>query len=413
LTNRIHKLNNLDPLVYERRLVNVNSLFEPVEMSQAAQYAPAGPDQPVKRRGKTRLFLVPVGIVILLLAIPGGVYAFSQNQLSQAQASEAQGAYGHALSQYATVESLAGNPASRLLVGELADRAQSGTAETHFLWGVELNKQGKFAEGEAQLRAAIKIGLADWATRANAALADLFTAWAQSLIASKQFQAGIDKYRLVATVDSTGNLTASTNAGLATAYAGFAQWYTQQEPADYPNALTWYESLVKEFPDSPEAKQALASLLPQTLYNAGLAFVQQMRFQQARDAMTELVTNYPTTTWAAQANTALHADQPLTGQLVLSDQTPTPIANRLVRIATHWKIVKAHTYDDSGGKIYSTSTDAKGNFKVMMPPGQNYLITWWDPTRSTFVTTFLSDNVPVNQITINALEPAHTTVATS
>jgi tetratricopeptide (TPR) repeat protein len=382
-------------------------------MSQAAQYAPAGPEQPVKRPGKTRLFLVPVGIVVLLLVIPGGLYAFSQNQLSQAQASEAHGAYSQALSQFATVQSLAGNPASRVLLGELADRAQSGTAETHFLWGVELTKQAKFAEGEDQLRASIKIGLSDWATRANAALADLFTAWAQSLVASKQFQAGIDKYRLVATVDSTGNLTASTNAGLATSYAGFAQWYTQQEPADYPSALTWYENLVKEFPDSPEAKAAQASLLPQTLYNAGLAFVQQMRFQQARDAMTELVTNYPTTTWAAQANTALHADQWLTGQLIVSDQNPTPVANRLVRIATHWKIVKAHTYDDSGGKIYSTSTDAKGNFKVQMPPGQNYLITWWDPTRSTFVTTFLSDNVPVNQITINALEPAHTTVATS
>ena len=382
-------------------------------MSQAAQYAPAGPDQPVKRRGKTRLFLVPVGIVLILLAIPGGIYAFAQNQLSQAQSSEAQGAYSQALSQFATVQSVAGNPASRLLLGELADRAQSGTAETHFLWGVALTKQVKFAEGEDQLRAAIKIGLADWATRGNAALADLFTAWAQSLVAAKQFQAGIDKYRLVATVDSTGNLTASTNAGLATAYAGYAQWYTQQDPADYPSALTWYENLVKEFPDSPEAKAAQASLLPQTLYNAGLAFVQQMRFQQARDAMTELVTNYPTTTWAAQANTALHANQPLTGQLIVSDQNPTPVANRLVRIATHWKIVKAHTYDDSGGTIYSTSTDAKGNFKVMMPPGQNYLITWWDPTRSTFVTTFLSDNVPVNQITINALEPAHTTVATS
>jgi tetratricopeptide (TPR) repeat protein len=382
-------------------------------MSQAAQYAPAGPDQPVKRPGKTRLFLVPVGIVLLLLLIPGSVYAFSQNQLSQAQASQAHGAYGQALSQYATVQSVAGNPVSRLLLGDLADHAQTGTAETHFLWGVELTKQEKFVEGEAQLRAAIKIGLADWTTRAKVGLADLFTAWAQSLVARKQFQAGIDKYRLVATVDATGNLTASTNAGLATAYAGFAQWYTQQEPADYPNALTWYENLVKEFPDSPEAKTAQASLLPQTLYNAGLAFVQQMRYQQARDAMTELVTNYAKTTWAAQANTALKADQPLTGMLVLSDQTPTPIANRLVRIATHWKIVKPHTYDDSGGKIYSTSTDAKGNFKVMMPPGQNYLITWWDPTRSTFVTTFLSDNVPVNQITINALEPAHTTVATS
>jgi tetratricopeptide (TPR) repeat protein len=382
-------------------------------MSQAAQYAPAGPDQPVKRRGRTRLFLVPVGIVLILMAIPGGVYAFSQNELSQAQASEAHGAYSQALSQYATVASVAGNPVSRILLGDLADRAQTGTAETHLLWGVELTKQGKFPDSETQLRAAVKIPLADWATRANAALADLFIAWGQSLVASKQFQAGIDKYRLVATVDSTGNLTASTNAGLATAYAGFAQWYTQQDPADYSNALTWYENLVKEFPDSPEAKTAQTSLLPETLYNAGLAFVQQMRFQQARDAMTELVTNYPTTAWAAQANTALHADQPLTGQLVLSDQNPTPIANRLVRIATHWKIVKAHTYDDSGGKIYSTSTDAKGNFKVMMPPGQNYLITWWDPTRSTFVTTFLSDNVPVNQITINALEPAHTTVATS
>jgi hypothetical protein len=382
-------------------------------MSQAAQYAPAGPEPPVKKRGRARLFLVPVVVLLLLLSIPGGVYAFSQNQLSEAQASKSTGAYSRALSQYATVQSIAGNPLSHLLFGGLADRAQSGTAETHYLWGVALDKDGKFADSEAQLRAAIQVGLADWATRANAALADLFTAWAQSLVSNKQFQAGIDKYKLVAAVDPAGNLTASTNASLATAYAAFAQWYTQQEPADYPNALTWYQNLVKEFPTSPEARQAQATLLPQTLYNAGLAFVAQMRYQQARDAMTDLVTNYPNTTWAPQANTALHADQPLTGQLVLSDQTPTPIANRLVRIAAHWKIVKPHTYDDSGGKIYQATTDAKGNFKVMMPPGQNYLITWWDPTRSTFVTTFLSDNVPVNQITINALEPAHTTVATS
>jgi TolA-binding protein len=382
-------------------------------MSQPAQYAPAGPDQSAPRPGRTRLLLVPVGIVVLFLAIPGAAYGFSKNQLSQGQTSEAHGAYSQALNQYATVESVAGNPASRPLLGQLADQAQSGRAETHFVWGVELKHQARFAESEAQLRAAIKVGIADWATRANAALADLFNAWGQSLVASKQFQAGIDKYRQVTAVDPTGNLTTSTNAGLAAAYADFAQWYTQQQPADYPNALTWYENLVKEFPESAEAKQAQASLLPQTLYNAGLAFVQQLRYQQARDAMTELVQNYPSTSWATQANTALHANQPLTGQLILSDQTPTPVANRLVRIATHWKIVKAHTYDDSGGTIYSTSTDAKGNFKVLMPPGQNYLITWWDPTRSTFVTTFVSDSVPVNQITINPLEPPHTTVATS
>ena len=357
--------------------------------------------------------LVPLGIVVLLLAIPGGAYAFSQNQLSRAQAAEANSAYAEALRDYAAVESLAGNPAARVLLGELADRAQIGTAETHFLWGVELRQQGKFAEGETQLRAAVKSGFADWGARGNAALADLFYEWGKALVAAKQFQAGIDRYKQVGTFDPTGNLAASTEAALATAYSDFAQWYTQQQPADYPNALTWYHNLVKDFPDSPEAKLAQASALPQTLYKAGLAFVQELKYQEARDAMAELVQNYPKTTWGPQAKAALAAKQPLTGRLILSDQNPTPVANRLVRIATHWKIVKAHTYDDSGGPIYSTSTDASGNFKVSMPPGQNYLVTWWDPSRKTFVTTFLSDNVPVNQVTINPLEPAHTTVATS
>jgi hypothetical protein len=382
-------------------------------MSQAAPYAPAGPDQPATRPRRTRLLLVPLGAVALLLGIPGGAYVFAQNQLTQAQTSEAHAAYSQALSEYATVDAVAGNPAARVLLGELADRAQTGTAETHFLWGVALKQQGKFADGEVQLRAAIKSGFADWASRGNAALADLFNAWALSLVANNQFQAAIDKYRLVAAIDPSGNLTASTNAGLAAAYSGFAQWYVAQQPADYPNALIWYENLVKDFPDSAEAKQAQASSLPQTLYNAGLAFVQQMRFQQARDAMTELVQKYATTTWATQANAALHATQPLIGKLIVSDTTPTPVANRLIRIATHWTIVKAHTYDDHGGTIYSAVTDADGNFTVKMPPGQNYLITWWDPTRKTFVTTFLSDNVPVNTITVNPLEPAHTTVATS
>jgi tetratricopeptide (TPR) repeat protein len=384
-------------------------------MSQAAPYTPAGPEQPVRPRGRTRLLLVPAGIVVALLAIPGGAYAFSQNQLSRAQAAEASSAYAEALRDYAAVESLAGNPAARIFLGELADRAQIGTAETHFLWGVQLRQQGKFAEGETQLRATVRSGFADWGARGNAALADLFYAWGKALVAEKRFQAGIDKYKQVGAFDPTGNLAASTEVGLATAYSAFAQWYTLQQPADYPNALIWYHNLVKDFPDSPEAKLAQASALPQTLYNAGLAFVQQLKYQEARDAMTELVQNYPKTTWGTQAKAALAAKQPLTGRLIVSDQNPTPVANRLVRIATKWRIVKAHTYDDSGGPTYNATTDANGNFSVVggIPPGQNYLITWWDPARKTFVTTFLSDNVPVNTITINALEPAHTTVATS
>jgi len=55
---------------------------------------------------------------------------------------------------------------------------------------------------------------------------------------------------------------------------------------------------------------------------------------------------------------------------VKSGTDPTPIAHRLVRISTKWRIVRAHTYDDSGGKIYGATTDANGVFTVSMPPGR-------------------------------------------
>jgi tetratricopeptide (TPR) repeat protein len=336
---------------------------------------------------------------------------FAQSELGQALSAESAGDYARALSTYGTVESVAGNPAGKVLLGDLNDRAINGRAETHLLWGVQLKQQGKFSESKTQLDAVVASGNADWSAKGNAALADLFLGWGQKLVSQQQFEAGIEKYKQVAVYDPAGNLATAMNAGLSAAYSGFASWYTTQQPPDYPNALTWYETLLKDYPDSTEAKQAQAGPLPQTLYNAGLAFVQQMKYQQARDAMSELVQKYPTTSWATQANTALKAAQPLTGKLVVSDSNPAPIANRLIRIAGHWSIVKAHTYQDSA-PIYSTVTDAQGNFTTNLPPGQ-YLITWWDPTRLTFVTTFVSDSVPVNVVTINPLEPAHTTVSSS
>jgi tetratricopeptide (TPR) repeat protein len=385
-------------------------------MSQAAPFEPPISEVPpgqgqAPRARRTKLLIVPAVVVLVLIAIPGGAYVFAQSELAQAQSAESAGDYARALSTYSTVESVAGNPAGKALLGDLNDRAVNGTAETHLLWGVQLKGQGKFADSKTQLDAVVASGNADWAAKGNAALADLFLAWGQKLVSQQQFQAGIDKYKQVAVYDPAGNLASSTDAGLSAAYFAFATWYTTQKPADYPNALTWYENLVKDYPDSAEAKQAQAGPLPQTLYNAGLAFVQQMKYQQARDALTELVQKYPTASWATQANTALKAAQPLTGKLVISDSNPTPIANRLIRIAGHWSIVKAHTYQDSA-PIYSTVTDAQGNFTVNLPPGQ-YLITWWDPTRLTFVTTFVSDSVPVNVVTINPLEPAHTTVSSS
>ena len=381
-------------------------------MSQAFAYAPPSPALPPKRR-RVRLLLVPVAIAFLLIGVPGAVFGFAQNQLTQAQASEASGSYSAALSRYQTVENIAGNPVSGILLSELADKARVGSAETHFLWGTQLKQQAHYADAETQLRDAVKSGIADWQTRANDGLADLFLTWGQALVTEQNFQQGIDKYHQVSSFDPAGNLAAKTNAGLATAYAGYALAFTNAQPADYASAVSWYQDLVKMFPDSPEAKQAQANLLPQALFNAGLAYVKGSQYQQGRDAMNQVVQQYSATPWAAQASAALQAPQTLTGKLVVSGADPTPIAHRLVRISTKWRIVRAHTYDDSGGKIYGATTDANGVFTVTMPPGQNYLVTWWDPARSTFVTTFLSDNVPVNQVTIEPLQPAQTTVAST
>lgn len=381
-------------------------------MSQAFAYSPPAPALPPRPR-RVRLLLVPVAIAFLLIGIPGAVFGFAQNQLTQAQASEASGAYSIALGQYHTVESVAGNPVSGILLNELADRARTGAAETHFLWGSQLKQKAHYSDAETQLHAASRSGIPDWQARANDGLADLFLTWGQALVADQKFQAGIDRYHQVAAFDPAGNLTAKTNAGLATAYAGFALAFTKAQPADYPSAVIWYQDLVKMFPDSAEAKQAQATLLPQALLNAGQAYLKNSQYQQARDAMNQVAQKYAGTAWGAQANTALQAPQVLTGKLVASSADPTPIAHRLVRISTKWRIVRAHTYDDSGGKIYGATTDANGVFTVTMPPGQNYLITWWDPARKTFVTTFLSDNVPVNQVTIEPLQPAATTVAST
>jgi len=160
-------------------------------MSQAAPYAPAEPNPTGAgpRRTRTRLLLIPLGVIAVLIAIPGGTYVFAANQLSQAQSSESAGRYSQALEGYATVESIAGNPLGRPLLGDLNDHALIGTAETHLLWGVQLKEQGKFAESEMQLRAVAQSGLTDWAAKGNAALAGLFIAWGQSLVAKQQFQA--------------------------------------------------------------------------------------------------------------------------------------------------------------------------------------------------------------------------------
>ncbi len=383
-------------------------------MSQAWQTPvvpePPPPPMPVApaRPSRAGLLIVPV-VVLLVVAILGGSYAYASNAFSQGQSFEDQHQYASALVQYQTADTIAGNAVGRLILSDLAQRSELGLARTHYEFGQDLSQQGKFDQAEPQFDAAVTSGFADWQAKANAGLAAMFLAWGDSLAQQQNYDTAISEYRRVADYDPAGLLKAKTAAAMATTYAAYAARYAAKP--DYPNAVIWYQNLIKEFPDSPEAKLALTDTLPHTYYLAGLYYVTQKLYDQARDAMGKTVKDYPKSTWAVKAAAALAAPQPLTGELM--DGNSNPIPNRPLRISTHWRIVAPNTYDDSGGQIYTTTTDAHGNFSLTVPPGQHYLVTWWDPARNNWVTTFVGESAPVNQINIDPLQPAHANVVTA
>jgi len=345
----------------------------------------------------------------VLLAIPAGAFAFSSNELSQAERLEGQTRYADALNHYRSASGVAGNLLARPFLGGIADKSRAGAAETEDDWGKQEQRKGNFAFAEKQYSALVHSGLPAWQARGNEALADLYLAWGTSSVKDQKFDTAIPLYRRVKDYDPAGRLKTQTAQALAGAYAAYAAWFVQAKPPDYPNAITWYQNLVKEFPDSAEAKQATATLLPQTLYGAAQAYIEQQRYDQARDAMRQIVKDYPASSVAPKASAALAAPQEVTGRLLQPDNS-TPVPNRLLRISTKWKIVSPHTYDDSDGQIFSTTTDNNGNFSVLMPPGQNYLITWWDPSRQNFVTTFIGDDAPVNLVSVQPLQPSRISV---
>lgn len=384
-------------------------------MSQAwqaplAPEPPAPPPVPVPPAPPSRAkFVIAPLVVLVLLAVPGGAYAYASNALGQAQSLENQHQYADALAQYQTTDSIAGNALARLLLSDMAQRAELGLARTHYEYGQALSEAGKFDQAEPQFDAAVTSGIAEWQTQANAGLAAMFLAWGTVLAQQQNYDTALSEYRRVADYDPAGLLKAQTAAAMATTYAAYAAQYAGKP--DYPNAISWYQNLVKEFPDSPEAKLAVADTLPDTYYQAGLYYVSQKLYDQARDAMGKAVSDFPKSTWAAKASAALAAPQPLTGQLI--DGNGNPIPHRALRISTHWRIVAPDTYDDSGGQVFSTTTDASGNFSLILPPGQHYLVTWWDPARNNWVTTFVGDSAPVNQVNIDPLQPAHANVVTA
>lgn len=370
-----------------------------------SQPLPAPPVRQLRRPFLFWAFLV----ALILLAVPTGSVAYCANELDQAQRLGSRAKYSDALQHYRAVDRIAGNLLARPLLGGTADRARAGAAQAEFDWGKQEQGKGNFPLAEQQFTALVRSGLPSWQVKGNEALADLLLAWGNSLVKDQKFDSAIAAYRRIKDYDRSDRLGAQSVQALATAYAAYAAWFRQAKPPDFPNAITWYQNLVKEFPESPEAKQATATLLPQTLYDAALAYIDQQRYDQARDAMGQIVKNYSSSPLAAKASAAIAASQPVTGRLLQPDSS-TPVTNRLLRISTKWKIVSPHTYDDSDGQIFSTTTDNDGNFSLLMPPGQNYLITWWDPSRQNFVTTFMGDDAPVNLVTVQPLQPSRISV---
>jgi tetratricopeptide (TPR) repeat protein len=345
-----------------------------------------------------------VGAALLCAVVAGGLWGYAQQTVARGDEALRAEHYAIAEAAYQRVLSLRRVPLTGPLLATSSQRAKVGITRNDLRWADSLATQGQ----SAQSRARLVTVLAEPATEQDrlatrTALASLLVRWATALEDQKSYQLAIDRLRQVAPFDPAGVQRATVQVALARNYLAEAQRLDADKK--YREALPWYRDILREFPDS-EAAPAARTALPRVLYEQALLSVEARLYEQARAAMREVVTDYPQSPSAESARTALAAAQPLTGRTV-SDADKAPVPNLQVRVVTKWRMLRDGVYDDSQGQAYTGTSDAEGRFSIPLPPGEGYLVTWWSPSRNTFMTTFVPDySDSANKVTVLPLQPA-------
>ncbi len=357
----------------------------------------------VRRPPRRWWYGVPPLVLAASMALAAGLWGYAAQSVERGDAARRHGDFALAHAAYQRELVLARAPLIGWLVEQSTRHAAAGRTRNDLQWSEALARQGRFAEARARLNAVLSTSAsaADRA-RARQAMAGILIRWSAELEGQHAYLTAIERLREAAVFDTEGSQHAVVQEALAR--ASLAEAASLESDKNYREAVRWYRDVLHDFDGTDAATQARTAL-PHALYQQALADVDAGIYERAREAMQEVVSRFADAPDAERARAALAAPQPLTGRTVNADHAPVP--NLQVRVITKWRMVRPGFYDDTLGPVYQGASDDQGRFSISLPPGDNYLVTWWSPSRNTFITTFTPDFTdPINKVSVLPLQPA-------
>jgi hypothetical protein len=352
--------------------------------------APSGRRWPIS-------LLVIAAIVTAAIGVGLGSAAGTAGAASTASRLAAEGAYAKAV---AVDEAIAGRSGPLFLVDPGAAGAASGAAErTVMAWAASLGRKGDVDAAVALYRSVTAPSLRRAALDALAALL-LNTASAEA--AAGQYPNAI--LRLL----EIGSLAPKTPGGVLAA---------QQLPVDQVgeagllitagravDAVAILNAVLRE--RSVQATTtAAARLYPSALLAAGEEALADDSYREALTVLELLVTTYPSSAEALQAEAMLAAPQTVSGTLVT--HIGASVSGR-VRLSSNYKAEPGGRYQTSAPFFYTTA-DAAGDFSFSSVPKGTYVLEVFSAGNwSTLINP--STDQPASPVTVTKLVPTDLTL---
>ncbi len=279
-----------------------------------------------------------------------------------------------------------------------AAAAAHAAQQTVMAWAAALGRNGKVDEAVALYRSVTSPSMR---TQATDALAALLLATASSEAVQAHYQSAILRLQEIAALAPHAPAETQAALQLPVYQAGEASVLVAAGRAQ--NAVVILNTVVRGH--SAQATRTANSLLPSALLAAGEQDLAQFSFREALAALRQLVTGFPSSAEAAQAQAMLTAPQTVSGTLVT--HIGAPVSGR-VRLSSNYKAEPGGMYQTSG-PFYFTNADATGGFTFTgIPIGGPYVLEVF--TGGNWTTLINpSTNLPANPVTVAALVPSDLT----
>ena len=358
---------------------------------------PAWPEAAVRTdRRWPIVLLVIAGILAAVVGATVGAANGTSESSSAASRLAAEGSYAKAVTIDEAIAARSGPLYS--LDGGAARAAGTAAEQTLMAWAAALGRKGQVDEAVALYRSVTAPSLRRPALDALAAL--LFKS-ATTDAAAAQYPNAIQRLREI------GTLAATTPAGVLSAtqlpidQAGEAGVLVTQGLA--ADAVALLDTVMAEH--SAQATRTAVSLLPSALLAAGEEDLVHDSYQEALAVLEQLVTTYPSSAEASDAQAMLGAPQVVTGTLVT--HAGLPVSGR-IRLSSNYKAEPGGMYQTSG-PFYYTTADSSGDFAFnSVPVGGPYV---FEVFSNGDWTTLINPNTskPANPVTVTPLIPVDLT----